>query len=156
MALALYTAQRRGDVVRMGRQHIRGDMIAVRQHKTGTFLEIPIHPDLAQILETAPKDNMTLLLSDAGPPYRPTSFGNWFGDRCREADLPTGYNAHGLRKAGARRLAEAGCTTSKSCRSPGTRQYPRSNDIPARPARRRWRWSVWRRSDVLTEQSEMF
>jgi integrase len=110
-ALALYTAQRRGDVIRMGRQHIRGDMIAVRQQKTGTYLEVPIHPDLAKVLETAPRDNMTLVLTEAGGPYKPASFGNWFGDRCREAGLPVGYNAHGLRKAGARRLAEAGCTT---------------------------------------------
>ncbi|MDF2797393.1 MAG: hypothetical protein K0R85_137 [Devosia sp.] len=109
-ALCLYTAQRRGDVIRMGRQHIRGSMISVRQQKTGTYLEVPIHPDLAAILETVPKDNMTLLLSEAGGPFKPASFGNWFGDRCREAGLGKGYNAHGLRKAGARRLAEAGCT----------------------------------------------
>ena len=111
LALALYTAQRRGDVIRMGRQHIRGNMIAVRQQKTGTYLEVPIHPSLAAILESAPLDNVTLLLSEAGKPYKAASFGNWFGDRCREAGLPLGYNAHGLRKAGARRLAEAGCTT---------------------------------------------
>ncbi|ODT80655.1 MAG: hypothetical protein ABS76_15685 [Pelagibacterium sp. SCN 64-44] len=110
-ALCLYTAQRRSDVIRMGRQHIRGNMISVRQQKTGTYLEVPIHPELAVILENEPRDNMTLILTDAGGPYKPASFGNWFGDRCREAGLPKGYNAHGLRKAGARRLAEAGCTT---------------------------------------------
>ncbi len=109
-ALCLYTAQRRGDVIRMGRQHIRGTMISVRQQKTGTYLEVPIHPELAAILEMVPKDNLTLLLSEAGGPFKAASFGNWFGDRCREAGLGKGYNAHGLRKAGARRLAEAGCT----------------------------------------------
>jgi integrase len=109
-ALCLYTAQRRSDVVRMGRQHIRGNLIAVRQQKTGTYLEVPIHPELASIIDAIPRENMTLLLNENGTPFKPASFGNWFGDRCREAGLGKGYNAHGLRKAGARRLAEAGCT----------------------------------------------
>ena len=34
-ALALYTAQRVSDVVRMGWQHVKGDRIAVTQQKTG-------------------------------------------------------------------------------------------------------------------------
>src|SRR5690606_40190262 len=61
-------------------------------------------------IEAIPRENMTLLLNENGGPFKPASFGNWFGDRCREAGLGKGYNAHGLRKAGARRLAEAGCT----------------------------------------------
>lgn len=118
LTLALYTAQRRGDVVRMGSQHIRDGKISVRQRKTGAYLDIPIHPDLANVLGAIPNQTsqrgtkeMTFVLSEAGRPYQPASFGNWFGDRCREAGLPLGHNAHGLRKAGARRLAEAGCTT---------------------------------------------
>jgi hypothetical protein len=35
LALLLHTAQRRGDVVRMGRQHIRDGVLLVRQQKTG-------------------------------------------------------------------------------------------------------------------------
>lgn len=117
-ALALYTAQRRGDVVRMGSQHIRDGKISVRQQKTGAYLDIPIHPDLAVVLAAIPNretkrrtNEMTFVLAETGHPYAPASFGNWFGDRCRDAGLPKGHNAHGLRKAGARRLAEAGCTT---------------------------------------------
>jgi len=37
-ALGLYTLQRRGDVIRMGRQHIRNGMLSVRQEKTGAML----------------------------------------------------------------------------------------------------------------------
>jgi len=111
LALLLYTAQRRSDVVRMGRQHVRGGLIAVRQQKTGSYLDIPIHPDLAAILARVTIDIPAFLLSEHGKPFGAASFGNWFGDRCREAGLPKGHNAHGLRKAAARRLAEAGCTT---------------------------------------------
>jgi integrase len=51
MALMLFTSQRRGDIVHMGRQHVRNNSIEVRQHKTGTPLTIPICPDLQAILD---------------------------------------------------------------------------------------------------------
>jgi integrase len=41
--LLLYTAQRRSDVVRMGRQHVHAGNIEVRQQKTGRPLLIPLH-----------------------------------------------------------------------------------------------------------------
>src|ERR1700688_309020 len=40
--LALGTGQRRNELVKMGRQHVRGDMIAVHQQKTKKPLMIPI------------------------------------------------------------------------------------------------------------------
>jgi len=54
IGLALYTGQRRSDLVRMGRQHIRNGTISVLQQKTGTSLAIPIHPDLQVILDAVP------------------------------------------------------------------------------------------------------
>lgn len=39
-------------------------------------------------------------------------FGNWFRDACDDAGLKN-RSAHGLRKAAARRLAEAACTTKQ-------------------------------------------
>jgi integrase len=108
MALLLYSAQRRSDVVRMGWQHVSQGRIAVRQSKTDERLRIPIHPELARVLEAAPRKQMTFLVTDYGKPFTPAGFGNWFGERCREAGLR--LNAHGLRKAAARRLVEAGCS----------------------------------------------
>ena len=110
LALLLYTAQRRSDVVVMGRQHIQGGAVIVRQRKTGRMLEIPIHPALAQILEAAPSDNLTFLTTAKGKPFSPAGFGNLFREWCNQARLPRRCSAHGLRKAACRRLAEAGCT----------------------------------------------
>jgi integrase len=110
LALLLYTAQRRSDVVVMGRQHIQGGAVIVRQRKTGRMLEIPIHPVLAQILEVSPSDNLTFLTTAKGTPFSPAGFGNLFREWCEEAGLPRRCSAHGLRKAACRRLAEAGCT----------------------------------------------
>jgi integrase len=109
-ALLLYTAQRRGDVVGMGRQHIRNSAITVRQQKTGAALEIPIHTELQRALEAPPSEHLTFLVTELGKPFTAAGFGNWFRDRCIEAGLPKECSAHGLRKAACRRLAEAGCT----------------------------------------------
>lgn len=110
LALLLYTGQRRGDVVRMGRQHVSGDTIRVTQNKTGASLVIPMHPKLrAEIEASAATDNLTFLLTAWGRPFTAAGFGNWFRDTCDGAGLK-GLSAHGLRKAAARRLAEAGCT----------------------------------------------
>jgi len=109
LTLLLYTGQRRGDVIRMGRQHIRDGAIHVRQQKTGIELAIPIHATLAAIIAQTSADHLTLLTTQTGKPFSAAGFGNWFRDRCNEAGLPR-CSAHGLRKAAARRLAEAGCT----------------------------------------------
>jgi integrase len=108
-ALLLYTGQRRSDVVKMGRQHVRDGFIHVRQQKTGAELDIPIWPELQTILDATPNENMTYLVTEFGKPFTPGSFGNWFRNRCNEAGLPH-CAAHGLRKAASRRLAEQGCT----------------------------------------------
>ena len=109
LSLLLYTGQRRSDVVRMGWQHVSGNLLSVVQDKTGENLKIPFHPKLAATLRDMPRTNMTFLLTENGAPFSAAGFGNWFRDRCNEADLPH-CSAHGLRKACAVRLANAGCT----------------------------------------------
>src|SRR3954451_6638309 len=54
LALLLYTGQRRSDVVLMGRQHRRGDLISVVQRKTGKALDIKLHSRLKAELSVAP------------------------------------------------------------------------------------------------------
>jgi integrase len=108
-ALLLYTGQRRSDVVRMGRQHIRDGVLHVRQQKTGAELAIPMHVDLAAIVAETPADHLTFLTTQFGQPFKATGFGNWFREQCDAAGLKH-CSAHGLRKAAARILAEAGCT----------------------------------------------
>jgi integrase len=96
----------------MGWQHVRGDSIAVRQQKTDTPLVIPMHPDLMQALTSIPKTNLTFLLTEKTAPFTPAGFGNWFRDQCDLAGLPQ-CSAHGLRKAAATRLANAGCSANQ-------------------------------------------
>jgi integrase len=111
--LLLYTAQRRGDVVQMGRQHVKDGHLMVTQRKTGARLVIPIHPDLQTILDATPSDDMTFLVTAQGCPFTPAGFGNWFRQACNAAGLSKECSAHGLRKAACRRLAEAGCSANQ-------------------------------------------
>lgn len=110
LELLLNTAQRRSDVVRMGRQHVRDGILSIRQQKTGTLVEIPILPELQEALDAMPADHLTYLTTEYGQAFSAAGFGNWFRERCNEAGLPKGYASHGLRKAAATRLADAGCT----------------------------------------------
>jgi integrase len=61
LALLLYTAQRRSDVVGIGRQHIRNGVLHIKQKKTSASLAIPVHPELARIIAATPSENLTLL-----------------------------------------------------------------------------------------------
>jgi len=111
-ALLLYTGQRRGDVVKMGRQHIRDGWLRVEQAKTGAKLEIPMSrmPQLQEIIDASPVNQLTFIVTGSGKPFTGTGFSNWFREECDKAGLPHHCSAHGLRKAAARRFAEAGCT----------------------------------------------
>jgi integrase len=112
MELMLNTVQRPGDALRLGPQHVRiidGERwLAVRQSKTATPLLLPIVPELKEALDATPCGHLTFLVSARGKPFAPNSFGNPFRRWCIEAGLD-GFSAHGLRKAGCRRLADAGC-----------------------------------------------
>jgi integrase len=113
--LFLYTGQRRGDVMRLGRQHIRHGVLTIDQRKTEgqdeAHLEIPVHPKLREIIDATPNNHLTFLTTRSGMPFSPAGLTNWFREMCNEAGLPNGLSAHGLRKACARRLADIGCTT---------------------------------------------
>ena len=111
LALLLYTGQRRSDVIRMGPQHVRDGSITVRQLKTGTELTIAVHESLQAELAAAPREHLAYLVTELGAPFASGgAFYNWFVDKAAKAGVETGLGPHGLRKATARRLAEAGCT----------------------------------------------
>jgi integrase len=111
-ALLLYSAQRRGDVIRMGRQHVRDGVLTVRQQKTGVELAIPVHNDLAAIIAATPGENLTFLVTGRGRPYTGNFFSRAVRAWCDSAGLAQ-CSAHGLRKAACRRLAEAGCSANE-------------------------------------------
>jgi integrase len=111
-ALLLYTGQRVSDVCRMGWQHVSGDLIAVKQQKTGTPLMLPLHPELKSMLAALPRTNLTFIVNARDAAFNAKGLGDWFKKQCRVAGLQH-CSAHGLRKAAATRLANAGCSVNE-------------------------------------------
>ena len=113
LALGLYTGQARQDVVAMGPQRIRDEILnwvrGKTERSTGTELSIPIHPNLRAIINATQSGHLTFLVTEFGKPFAVAGFGNWFREQCDMANLRH-CSFHGLRKAASVRLAEAGCT----------------------------------------------
>lgn len=112
-ALLLYTAQRRSDVVKLGRQHLRDGWLTFTQVKNGrrkpVKLSIPVVPQLQAIIDASPCGDLTFIVNEFRRPFSDAGFGNRFRKWCDDAGLPN-CSAHGLRKASASRLAELGCS----------------------------------------------
>jgi integrase len=112
-ALLFHTGQRRSDVVAFGRRHVHSGKLRFTQHKgrnrNPMALELPILPELQQVLDASPLGDLTFLVNDQGQPFVAAAFTNWFRQCCDEAGLPQ-CSAHGLRKAAATVAAENGAT----------------------------------------------
>ena len=113
LALLLYTGQRRSDIIRLGKQHVRGGKLTFTQHKGRNRkphrLTLPILPVLQRTIDATPCGDLTFLVNDWGRPFTDGSFGNKFRDWCDQANLAH-CSAHGLRKAGATIAANNGAT----------------------------------------------
>ena len=107
-----YTGLRRGDVVRLGRQHVRDGIAYIKTEKTDTQVALPILSALAQTLAAGPCGDLTFIAGANGRPMTKESFGNAFRDACRAAGLRD-RSAHGLRKAAATRAAVRGATLAQ-------------------------------------------
>lgn len=113
LALALYTGQRRSDLVQFGKQHVRDGWLTFTQFKgrenKPVRLELPIIPELQRIIDVSPTGDLAYLVTAYGKPFTAAGFGNRMRAWCDKAGLRD-CSAHGLRKAAASRLAELGCT----------------------------------------------
>src|SRR5262249_58842725 len=124
--LLLYTGQRGSGVARMARP-AAGEKIRIVQQKTGAPLIITVHPELRRSLEACPSGHLAAIVTAYGTPFSTKGFGQFMSDAISEAGLPPCCKAHGLRKAAARRLAEAGCSAHEIMAVTGHKK-PRAGD----------------------------
>ena len=112
VTLMLYTGAARVDAVKLGPLNMKGGRLEYRRQKTaktnGVLVSIPVHPDLEAVLAGCPNDR-PFLATAYGMSRSPDGLGNLMREWCDLAGLAE-CSAHGLRKACARRLAEAGAT----------------------------------------------
>lgn len=136
VVLGMHTAQRKGDLCRMTWADYDGARIRVRQQKTGEQLAIPCHPDLRAELDAWRAEASTLTILDRdGYPWQPERLSHAMSRELAKIEgFPPHLNVHGLRKLGAARLADAGCSTHEIAAITGHRTlsmvalYTRSAD----------------------------
>ena len=105
LMLFLLTGQRISDVVKLGKQHIRkpehvsellrqthpGRWLSFTQHKNRkkapVTLTIPMLPALETVIELSPCGSLTFIETEFKKPHTTKGLGNWFADRCVEADV---------------------------------------------------------------------
>jgi integrase len=107
----LYTGLRRGDAVRLGRQHVRDGVATLKTEKTDITVSIPILPALAATLAAGPCGELAFICGASGQPLTKETFGNTFREACHAAGVAK--SAHGVRKIGATRAAENGATVAE-------------------------------------------
>ncbi|WP_407670230.1 tyrosine-type recombinase/integrase [Paramagnetospirillum marisnigri] len=89
-------------------QYQNGEIV-LTQSKTAQPLTLAIARPLAEALDGAPRQGMTMVISAKGRPYREDNFRHRFAKAMRQAGLK-GLTFHGLRNTMTAMLAEAGCT----------------------------------------------
>lgn len=113
--LALYTGQRRGDVLCLPWSAYDGHSISLTQSKTGTMVSIPAHPVLKKALDIAAlnKTAITICTRPDGHAWRESHFAHAFAAKRIALQLPDDTQFHGLRHSAASRLAEAGASDAQ-------------------------------------------
>jgi integrase len=106
----LYTGLRRGDAVRIGKQHVRNGVATLRTEKGGETITVtlPVLAVLQRTLDTGPTGDLAWICGARGEPFTKESFGNEFSAAARFAGIKK--SAHGVRKIAATIAAENGAT----------------------------------------------
>jgi len=109
----LYLGLRRGDAVRIGRQHVKDGVAFLKTEKSGyrTEVALPILPILQRTLDNSPTGDLAFICGGKGQPLTKESFGNMFREACNKAGVKK--SAHGVRKISATRAANAGATVAQ-------------------------------------------
>lgn len=118
MMLMLWTGAARADVVKLGWFSIKttpeGERLQYTRQKTGrmknaVLISLPIARELRAVLDTLPREAGTFLQTKDGAQRSAKGLTGDMRAWCDAAGLPE-CNNHGLRKAIARRMAEAGAS----------------------------------------------
>ena len=121
LELALNTTARRGDMVKLGRQHecaatpgAPHGRLKVAHSKNKSPVTVPILPELRGAITAmqSASQHLNYLVTERGKPYHVNSLGDEFRKWADAAGLPQ-CSIHGLRKSGCRRLAEAGASAKE-------------------------------------------
>jgi integrase len=115
LMLALWTGQRKGDLLRLPWSAYDGTYIRLRQSKTGARVTIPVGAPLKAALDAAARTKsgpLILINPVTGHPWTANSFGCAWRVACRAVGIKN-LTFHDLRGTSVTRLAVAGATESE-------------------------------------------
>jgi integrase len=110
--LALWTGQREGDLLRLTWSAYDGEVIRLKQSKTGARVSIPVGAPLKAVLDVALRLSPVILLTSDGKPWTPDGFRASFAKARAKAGI-VGVTFNDLRGTAVTRLALAGATEAE-------------------------------------------
>lgn len=110
-AVAYCTGLRRGDLVVVGRPHVKGNRGKLRTEKGKILAYFPFDSEVQEAIATGPVGELTFIASESGQPITKETLGNYMRDWCDAAGVAG--SLHGLRKAKATYVAEHGATEAE-------------------------------------------
>ena len=111
LLLALWTAQRQGDLIQMTWLQYDGSHIRLKQNKTGARVAVPVGAELKAALDARKpeKADGPILRNSRGQPWTADGFKTSWGKATVKAGL-VGLRFHDLRGTAVTELSLAGCT----------------------------------------------
>jgi integrase len=110
--LALWTGQREGDLLRLTWSAYDGEVIRLRQSKTGARVSVPVGAPLKAALDATPRLSPIILLTSERKPWTPDGFRASFAKARAKAGI-SGVTFNDLRGTAVTRLALAGATEAE-------------------------------------------
>jgi integrase len=108
MVLAVNTGQRQGDLLKLTWSAYDGQIIRVRQKKTGAYVPVPVSDELRGVLDAVPKQSPLILVNTDGKPWSESGFQGAWAKAAASAEI-RGRTFHDLRGTAVVTLARAGC-----------------------------------------------
>ena len=106
------TGQRQGDILRLTWSAYDGQVIRLRQGKTGRHVRIPVTLDLKAVLDATKREAVTICTTTRHTPWTESGFRASFRKACDKAQI-VGRTFHDLRGTAITRLALAGCSPAE-------------------------------------------
>lgn len=111
--LGLYTAQRQGDLLRLGWSQYDGERITLTQGKTNRTVRVLVMEPLRAALRAALRVEEHVLVDRQGRPFRQRQFEAVWSETTRTAGITSGVRFQDLRRTAMTRMAEASATETE-------------------------------------------
>lgn len=112
LMMALWTGQRKGDLLRTPWGAYDGRSLRFKQSKTGAKVVIPVGQPLKEMLDTMTRRSPVILTTRRGTPWTLDGFSSSWSKAVGKAEIE-GLTFHDLRGTAVTRLALAGCSNAQ-------------------------------------------